>query len=141
MGVFVSSVWTVKSGAGSPTFNVPLRASVHIVSNGKRKYAGIGIPAMTCPKASGGWRMDQPINPTKPSQRQKRTVNVPTNSRFVVFFIAIRLNSLGHRIHFEIPLWRNAKCISDTIEEREHGGDIHRFGNLRFGPAMITKNL
>src|SRR3984885_11655146 len=38
-GVLVSSVLTVKSGAGSPTLRLPLRASVHIVSKGKRKYA------------------------------------------------------------------------------------------------------
>jgi hypothetical protein len=49
--------------------------------------------------------------------------------------------SLSHCVHFKVALWRNAEGIGDTIEEREHGSDIHRFGYLRFSPTVITKDL
>ena len=33
------------------------------------------------------------------------------------------------------------KCISNPIEKREHGDDINRLRNLRFGPPLIAKGL
>jgi hypothetical protein len=48
----------VKSGAESPTVNVPARARSHIVSKGKiMKGIGPAIFAITRPNASGGRRI------------------------------------------------------------------------------------
>ncbi len=44
-------------------------------------------------------------------------------------------------IHLEIALRRDAECVSHTIEERKHRCNINRFGDLRFGPSMITQFL
>jgi hypothetical protein len=41
----------------------------------------------------------------------------------------------------EIVLRSDAKGIGDAIEERKHGGHIHRFRNLLFFPSAITKFL
>jgi len=38
-------------------------------------------------------------------------------------------------------LGRNAEGIGDTIEERKHGGDIHRLSNLFLLPARISEFL
>ena len=55
--------------------------------------------------------------------------------------IPFALCSLGHRIHFEIPLWRDSKSICHAIEKREHRRDVHRLGDLWFGPAVIAQGL
>jgi hypothetical protein len=57
------------------------------------------------------------------------------------FSSSVGPDSLGHRVHFEIALRRNAKGIGHTIEEGKHGGDVHRLCDLRFGPAMVAKKL
>jgi hypothetical protein len=46
-----------------------------------------------------------------------------------------------HSIHFHIALRRNAKGIGHSIEESEHCSNVHRFGYLWLGPAMIPKSL
>jgi hypothetical protein len=63
------------------------------------------------------------------------------NQRFVLFLIANNPRSLGHGIHFEITLRWNAKGIGYTVEEGEHGGDIHSLSDLRLAPAVIAENL
>jgi len=50
-------------------------------------------------------------------------------------------SSLGHGIHFEITLRRNAEGIGNTIEESKHGSNIHSLRDLRLTPAMIAENL
>jgi hypothetical protein len=59
----------------------------------------------------------------------------------VFFFIAISLNSLGHRIHFKVALWRNAKGVGHAIEESKHSSYIHSLSDLWLAPAMIAENL
>jgi hypothetical protein len=55
--------------------------------------------------------------------------------------MAIKTGSLGHGIHFEITLGRNAKGIGYTIEEGKHGGNIHSLCDLWLAPAMIAETL
>jgi hypothetical protein len=66
---------------------------------------------------------------------------VAPNQRFVLFLIANSPRSLGHGIHFEITLRRNAKGIGHTVEEGKHRGDIHGLCDLWLAPAMIAENL
>jgi hypothetical protein len=42
---------------------------------------------------------------------------------------------------FQIILRRHAKRIGDAIEEGEHRGNVHRFGNLIFSPSEIPQAL
>ncbi len=49
--------------------------------------------------------------------------------------------SLGHGIHLQIALRRNAKSIGHAIEEGKHGGNINSLCDLWLAPAMIAKNL
>ena len=35
----------------------------------------------------------------------------------------------------------NAECVGHTVEESEHRGDIHCFGDLWFGPTVIPQFL
>jgi hypothetical protein len=49
--------------------------------------------------------------------------------------------SLGHGVHFEITLRRNAKGIGYTIKEGKHSGDIDSLCNLWLAPAVIAENL
>jgi hypothetical protein len=66
---------------------------------------------------------------------------MPTIQRFVSFFIAITHSSLGHGIHFEIPLWRNTEGIRHSIEESKHRGYIHSLCDLWLAPTMMAENL
>src|SRR5579863_380727 len=77
----LSSLVSVKSGAGSPTCRVPPRAWFHRVSKGSTRKTGHGMCFMTEPNFSGGWFMAQKINPTKIIQT---TSNVAT-TRLVIF--------------------------------------------------------
>jgi hypothetical protein len=55
--------------------------------------------------------------------------------------IGISSGSLGHGIHFEIALRRNAKRIGYTIEEGKQGGNIDSLCDLGLTPAMIAEDL
>src|SRR5271157_4951588 len=43
-----------------------------------------------------------------------------------------------HFAEFEVMLRRHSEGVGHAIEEREHGNDVHRFGDLVFAPAMVA---
>lgn len=48
---------------------------------------------------------------------------------------------LRQTVHLKITLRRNPESVGNSIEERKHGSDVHRLGDLRFRPTMIPKPL
>src|SRR5579862_8775637 len=79
--------------------------------------------------------------PTKHNQTTASTPTERSSQRFVIAFIVTSVRLLRHRVQFKIPLWRNSEGVRDAIEKCEHRRDIDSFGNLRIGPAVLTKRL
>jgi len=56
-----------------------------------------------------------------------------------VSFTASR--SLGHLVHFEIALRRDAEGIGHAIKKGKQRGDVYRFGNLGLAPTVMAQDL
>jgi len=91
LSIFVSE----KSGAGLPTCNVPARARIHSVSNGKtRKGTGPAIFAITRPNCSGDCRITlysatQPV-PHNAASTQIVATSARTSLDFVLTWSTLR---------------------------------------------------
>lgn len=48
---------------------------------------------------------------------------------------------LRQAVHLEVALRRNAEGVGDTVEEREHCGDVYGLGDLRLRPTRVAKLL
>ncbi len=48
---------------------------------------------------------------------------------------------LRQTIHLQVTLRSDPEGIRDTVEECEHRGHIHSFGDLRFAPAKLAQTL
>ena len=57
------------------------------------------------------------------------------------FLCSVHHSLFRQAIHFEVALRSDAECVSHTIEESEHRGNVHRFGDLRLGPSVIPQLL
>jgi len=55
--------------------------------------------------------------------------------------VCVSYGSLGHLVHFKITLRGNAEGVCHAVEEGEHRGDVHRFGNLGLTPTMLAHAL
>jgi hypothetical protein len=49
--------------------------------------------------------------------------------------------SLGHLVHLEIALRRNAEGVCHAVKEGEHRRDVYRLGNLGLTPTVLAQGL
>src|ERR1035438_4690921 len=102
----------------------------------------MGIFAITWPKTSGGWYMAQFTYPTRQSQPAKqRAAILTTQLRTRLVNLIFTTHLLRQPVHFKIALRSDSEGIRNSIEEREHCGDIHSLSDLRLRPTMISQHL
>src|SRR5205814_2133921 len=77
----LSSFVSAKSGAASPTWTVPARACVHIVSNGQTRNTSQGKCIITRPNSSGERCIVRHMKATNPAH----STNTTTRTRAVIF--------------------------------------------------------